>query len=289
VAPAEPQTNPLASTPAPRGRFGRLRARLGWRFWSGLGLAIIVVAGGTTYLAGQAAIRARLMRADPDAVMQNAELARFALAYARPAYDEHCASCHGDHLQGNRRDGVPDLTHPAWLYGEGRVAQIERTILYGIRAGNPRGWNLADMPAFAKAEPYKRYKIPSLDPGEIRDVIEFMLVTGGKPGDRPAAERGAKIFAAKGQCFDCHSADAQGDAAIGAPNLIDDVWLYGNGSREDIYDSIARGRGGICPAWVKELSPVTVRALAVLVYAVSHKEPPQTAIGSNGPAAGTGG
>jgi cytochrome c oxidase cbb3-type subunit III len=289
VAPSDPQTNPLASTPVPGGRFGRLRARLGWKFWSGIGLAIIIVAGGSTYLAGQATLRARLMRTDPDAVVQNAELTRFALALARPAYDEHCASCHGDHLQGNRRDGVPDLTHPAWLYGEGRVAQIERTILYGIRAGNSRGLNLADMPAFAKAEPYWRYKIPSLDPGEIRDVIEFMLVTGGKPGDRPAAERGAKIYAAKGQCFDCHSADAQGDAAIGAPNLIDDVWLYGSGSREDIYDSIARGRAGICPAWVKELSPVTVRALAVLVYATSHKEPPQTAIGSNGPAAGTGG
>jgi hypothetical protein len=37
------------------------------------------------------------------------------------------------------------------------------------------------MPAFAKAEPYKRYKMPSLEPGEIRDVIEFILVTGGKP------------------------------------------------------------------------------------------------------------
>src|ERR1019366_6354468 len=100
---------------------------------------------------------------------------------------------------------------------------------------------------------------------------------GGKPGDRAAADRGAKIFAAKGQCFDCHSADAQGDAAIGAPNLIDDVWLYGNGSREDIYDSISRGRAGICPPWDQVLSPVMVRALAVLVYEASHKEAPKTA------------
>jgi cbb3-type cytochrome c oxidase subunit III len=266
-----------------------LRDRVGWKVGSGIGLAILIIAGGTTYVAGQAAMRARLMRADPDAVVQNAELTRFAIAYAQPAYDRHCASCHGDHLQGDRRNGVPDLTHPAWLYGEGRVAQIEHTILHGIRAGDPKGWNLADMPAFAQAEPYKRYKIPPLEPGEIRDVIEFLLVTAGKDGDRVGAARGAKIFAAKGQCFDCHSTDAQGDAAIGAPNLIDDIWLYGTGSREDIYDSIARGRSGICPAWVQELSPVTVRALAVLIYAASHKEPPQTAIGSLGAAAGTGG
>jgi cytochrome c oxidase cbb3-type subunit 3 len=272
---------------APRGRLGRLRDRLGWKALSGTALAILVIAGGTTYLAGQAAMRARLMRADPDAILQSPELTRFAIALAQPAYDRNCAACHGDHLQGDSRNGVPDLTHPAWLYGEGRVAQIEHTILHGIRAGDPKGWNLADMPAFAQAEPYKRYKIPALEPGEIRDVIEFLLVSAKKPGDRAAAARGATIFAAKGQCFDCHSADAQGDSAIGAPNLIDDIWLYGSGTREDIYDSIARGRGGICPAWIQELSPTTIRALAVLVYAASHKEPPSTAVGTLG--AGTGG
>jgi cytochrome c oxidase cbb3-type subunit 3 len=287
VAPSDTEISPVESAPQSPAR--RLRIRLGWKVWSAIGLAILVIAGGTTYLAGQAAVRARLMRADPDVVVQDPDLMRFAIAYAQPAYDEHCASCHGAHLQGDSRNGVPDLTQPAWLYGEGRLAQIEHTILHGIRSGDPKGWNLADMPAFAQAEPYKRYKIPPLEPGEIRDVIEFLLVTGGKPGDRAAADRGAKIFSAEGQCFDCHSPDAQGDAAIGAPNLIDDIWLYGSGSREDIYDSIARGRSGICPAWAQELSPVTVRALAVLVYAASHKEPPQTAIGSLGAVAGTGG
>ena len=282
------ESDPLASGPQLGGGPARSRGRR-WKLWGGLALAIVVIAGSSTYLAGQAATRARLMRVDPDALVQNPELVSYAIAYARPVYDQHCASCHGDHLQGDRRNGVPDLTHPAWLYGEGRVAQIEHTILHGIRAGDPKGWNLADMPAFAKPEPYRRYKIPSLEPGEIRDVIEFLLVTAGKPGDRAAAARGSKIFAAKGQCFDCHSADAQGDSAIGAPNLIDDVWLYGTGSREDIYESIARGRSGICPAWAQELSPVTVRALAVLVYAASHQEPPKSADRSPGPDAGAGG
>jgi cytochrome c oxidase cbb3-type subunit 3 len=273
------------SDPGPPGR----PRRFGWRVWGGIGLAILTIAGGTTYWAGQSARRAALMRADPDAIAQDPELTRFAIAYAQPAYDRHCASCHGDHLQGNSRNGVPDLTRPAWLYGEGRVGQIERTILHGIRAGDPKGWNLADMPAFGQAEPYKRYKIPALEPGEIRDVIEFLLVAGGKPGDRAAAARGSKIFEDKGQCFDCHSSDAKGDAAIGAPNLVDDIWLYGTGSREDIYDSIARGRGGICPAFAQQLSAVTIRALAVLLYAASHKEPLRSAVGSAGPAAGTGG
>ncbi|HEY6258682.1 MAG TPA: c-type cytochrome [Xanthobacteraceae bacterium] len=266
-----------------------MRDRLGWRFWGGLGLVALLVAGAADYWARQSGMRARLMRADPDAIIEDRVLTRFAVVYAQPVYDARCASCHGDHLQGNARAGVPDLTRPAWLYGEGRVAQIEHTILHGIRSGDPKGWNLADMPAFAQAQPYKRYKIEPLEPGDIRDVIEYLLVTAGKAGDQAAAERGQKIFAVKGQCFDCHSADAQGDSAIGAPNLIDDIWLYGTGSRDDIYDSIARGRGGICPAWAQELDPVTIRALAVLVYTASHQAAPRAAVRSPAPTRGTEG
>jgi cytochrome c oxidase cbb3-type subunit 3 len=252
-------------------------------------LALVLVAVGTRYLAAQAGMRARLMRADPGAIAQDADLKRFAIAYAQPVYDQHCAACHGDHMQGDPRRGVPGFTGKKWLYGEGRVAEIERTILYGIRSGNSKGWNLADMPGFGQPVPYKRYQISPLEPGEIRDVIEFLLVAGGKPGDRDAAARGSKIFADKGQCFDCHSGDVQGDSAIGAPGLIDGNWLYGTGTREDLYDTIARGRSGICPAFVRELSPVTIRALAVLLYTNSHKAAPKTALRSPEAPAGTGG
>jgi cytochrome c oxidase cbb3-type subunit 3 len=288
MAASDRTTSPLESAPPSGGR----RRRPGWRVWGGIGLAILVIAGIAFYLAGQSAMRARLMRADPDAILQDAGLTAFATASAQPVYDQHCASCHGSQMQGDRSRGVPGFSGKKWLYGEGRVAQIEHTILHGIRAGDPKGWNLADMPAFAQAEPYKRYRIEPLEPAEIRDVIEFMLVTGGKPGDKPAAERGARIFAVKGQCFDCHSADVQGDSAIGAPGLIDGLWLYGNGTREDIYDTVARGRSGICPAWIQELSPATIRALAVLIYEASHKEAPtapKSALRSPGPDAGTGG
>src|SRR5580704_17884776 len=277
--------NPPASTPPP----GSGRRRSGWKLWGGIGLVVLVVAGSASYMAAQSAKRARLMRADPDAIVQDAALKAFATASAQPVYDQHCAVCHGNQMQGDRSRGVPAFSGKKWLYGEGRVAQIEHTILHGIRSGDPKGWNLADMPAFAQANPYKRYRIEPLEPADIRDVVEFILVSGGKPGDKSAAGRGAKIFAAKGQCFDCHSADVQGDSAIGAPNLIDDIWLYGSGSREDIYDSIARGRAGISPAFVQELSPVAIRALAVLVYVASHQEAPKTADRLPGPNAGTGG
>jgi len=289
VAPSVPGPDPVESAQQLPGQARRSRGRVGWKVWSGIGLAILVIAGSATYLAGQAATRARLMRMDPDAVVRDPELRSFAIASAQPVYDQRCASCHGSQMQGDQTRGVPGFSGKRWLYGEGRVAQLEHTILHGIRAGDPKGWNLADMPAFGEPNPYKRYKIESLEPGDISDVIEFILVSGGKPGDKEAAARGSKIFAARGECFDCHSSDAQGDAAIGAPNLIDGRWLYGTGTRQDLYDTISRGRAGFCPAWDQELSPVTVRSLAVLIYVASHKEAPKTADRSPGPDAGTGG
>jgi cbb3-type cytochrome c oxidase subunit III len=267
---------------------GRRRRGLGWRFWSALAVLLVVIAGGAFWWVQRAGMKAALLRADPDAIVDNAELTRFAVAQAQPIYDRNCASCHGAQMQGDQRRGVPALTGKKWLYGEGRVAQLEHTILHGIRSGDPKGWNLADMPGFAQKEPYRRYRIEPLEPAEIRDVIEFLLVTGGKAGDRAAAERGQKIFADKGQCFDCHSADVQGDSAIGAPNLIDGMWLYGTGTREDIYDTIARGRAGICPPWIQELDPATIRALAVLIYPATHTAAPKAAA-EGAPAVGTEG
>jgi len=61
-----------------------------------------------------------------------------------------------------------------------------------------------------------------------------------------------------------------GDGAIGAPNLTDRVWLYGDGSRAAIFNSIAGGRAGACPAWIGRLSAGEIRALAVFVHAAAH-------------------
>ena len=234
-------------------------------------LAGLTLAGAATvHRVAQARLQARLMQADPDAIPRDAVLTAFAAAEARPVYAQHCAGCHGADLKGNKTKEAPDLTDRDWLYGEGRVADIERVILYGIRAGNGRTAHYADMPAFARPVPYRRYAVASLEPGEIHDVVEFLFVAAHKPGDRAAAARGAKIFADKGGCFDCHQDDAKGDNAIGAPNLLDDVWLRGNGSRADVFDTISRGMSGVCPAWARLLPPVTVRALAVFVHGASH-------------------
>jgi cytochrome c oxidase cbb3-type subunit 3 len=250
----------------PPRRLRRIRNRTQCAVWIGAGIASLILAAIVSHLIEQSDLRSRLMRSDPDTIANDHELQSFASHYAQPLYDRHCNSCHGNNMQGDRLKGVPNLTDAEWLYGTGRVAEIERTILYGIRAGLAKTKNLAGMPAFAQAVPYSRYEVQPLQPNEIGDVVEFLLAAAGRSGDADAAHRGRIIFAGKAQCADCHASDAQGDNAIGAPNLVDDIWLYGNGTREDIYISIARGHNGVCPPWFQILKPHEVRALAVYVH-----------------------
>jgi cytochrome c oxidase cbb3-type subunit 3 len=239
----------------------------------GIGIAaaacLIAVALGFQYVRHDR-MAAALLRADPDMILQNGALAAFAEAMAKPVYDRDCAGCHGAALAGDRARGVPDLADSDWLYGSGTIAEIERTILYGIRSGNPKGWNLAAMPAYATPEPYAKEKIGPLMPPEIRDLVEFLRRLEKQPANAEAAARGAGIFAGKGGCYDCHGNDGSGDSAIGAPDLTDDIWLYGDGSRDSVFYSIAYGHQGACPAWIDRIEPAAIRALAVYIHAVSH-------------------
>ena len=43
--------------------------------------------------------------------------------------------------------------------------------------------------------------------------------------DKQAAERGAKIFVST--CTPCHGPQGKGNQALGAPDLTDELWLYG--------------------------------------------------------------
>lgn len=220
-------------------------------------------------------LEAALMRADPDRIPAVPPLSQLAVSLAKPAYRAHCARCHGADLQGNPELGTAKLTGSPRLYGSGKVSDFERTIAYGIRSGAPKAWNLADMPAFGRApDPATVHKVPPLSPSEIDDLTDYVLSLGGKPADPDATLRGRALFADKGQCFDCHSGDGKGDSAIGAPDLTDDVWLYGDGSRDAIIQSISRGRHGTCPAWENRLSPATIRALSVYIYTRSHPRDP---------------
>jgi cytochrome c oxidase cbb3-type subunit III len=218
-----------------------------------------------------AGVEARLVRADPNLLPEDATLMAFVRGRGAALYQAHCTNCHGAEGQGDPGHGIPNLSDADWLYGTGAVSDIEQIIKYGIRSYHPKAWNLAIMPAYATLHPSPTdAKILPLSPGNIRDIVEFLFREQGRDADSAAATRGAALFRDAGGCYDCHAADAKGDSAIGAPNLTDRITLYGDGSRDALTISISHGRHGICPAWVARLSPVEIREVALFVYLLSH-------------------
>lgn len=210
-------------------------------------------------------LEGRLVRSWPAEVLEDAALVRFAQTQAPAAYREHCASCHGQNLEGRRAEGVPKLADGVWLYGTGSLTDIETTILYGIRSGHPKARNLTDMPAFGRPG--------LLTKEDIRDVVEYVLEMSGQPHDGPAAERGRAVYHDSGVCYDCHAGDGYGISDYGAPALTGrgGSWLYG-GDRETLYKTIYDGRHRRCPAWTGKLTFVQIRALSVYLHEISHHD-----------------
>lgn len=202
----------------------------------------------------------RLLVALPDEVPANAELARFAAQEAAPLYRQHCAACHGADLKGDRATGAPNLTDSVVIHGRDNVYDIERSILYGIHAGVPKGRDLTEMPAFGLSG--------RMSSGEIHSVVQYVLQLSRQPHDAEAANQGSEIFY-RINCGDCHNPDGTGNPDYGAPDLTANVWNSG-GDAQALYDAIYFGQRHVMPAWRGVLSLGEIRALAVYVYLASH-------------------
>jgi cytochrome c oxidase cbb3-type subunit III len=243
------------------------RKQIAWLSVSAVGLAAYAL---------MAAMRherlAAVVRANPEDVLTTPQLRSAALAIGRKVFADHCATCHGRDARGNHSLGVPDLTDADFLYGEGRVSEIEDIVRHGIRSHDKRGWDLASMPAYATAKPYAREAIEPLSPSAIEELTQFLLSFTGRDTDSAAALRGGALFRDKGGCWDCHQPDATGDPAIGAPNLTDSTWLYGDGSHQAIYQSIADGRAGFSPAFARTLDALEARSVAVFVASLPARQ-----------------
>jgi cytochrome c oxidase cbb3-type subunit 3 len=206
-----------------------------------------------------------MLRSDPERILSQPVLRRTALTLGEPVYQQHCASCHGATGKGDHSLGVPDLTASRHLYGEGRVAEIEDITRHGIRSTDKRGLSLASMPAYGTQHPYKSEPLPSLTPVQMEAVTQYLLAFRGQATDRTAAAEGGVLFRDYAGCYDCHGYNAQGDASIGAPSLVDGGPLYGAGSHDDIYRTLLVGRAGYSPAFGRLLNAAELRSVAVYV------------------------
>ena len=131
----------------------------------------------------------QLVSASPDQIPSNPRLVSYANAVGRAAFKSNCTSCHGVDMKGSQAKGVPNLTDNIWLYDFGRVSDIERTVLYGIRSGLGKSHNVTDMPAIGRQK--------ALTPAEIKDVIAYTLSLSKHAEDPAAIERGASSFRTK--------------------------------------------------------------------------------------------
>lgn len=164
---------------------------------------------------------------------------------------DNCAACHGRDARGNQALGAPDLTGRAWLYG-GDSQTILTSILDGRRGA---------MPAFGA----------TFSEASIADLANYVQSLSGLTHDEVKAAAGKRLFTV---CAACHGADGRGNPALGAPNLTDEVWLYGR-NLETIEQTIRGGRSGTMPAWRGRLGDERTRTVAAWVYARSHPAAPR--------------
>jgi cytochrome c oxidase cbb3-type subunit 3 len=203
--------------------------------------------------ARQEPMLARIRAATPEQVAADPELRAFALAGGRIAFANACAGCHGAGGQG-APGGFPSLADDEWIWGGGHEA-IAETIRHGVRNAEDEAARASAMPAFAAM----------LTPAQIGDVAEHVLSLSNRATDAAAAERGKAAY--EEQCAACHMPDGRGNRDVGAPNLADQVWLYGS-DKGAIARQIANPRMGVMPAWAGRLDPATVTMLTVYVHAL---------------------
>jgi cytochrome c oxidase cbb3-type subunit 3 len=190
----------------------------------------------------------------PAAIRADANLLNFALAGGRAAFADNCAPCHG--AGGAGRPGFPSLADDSWLWG-GTIEAIEQTIRHGVRWQQDDATRLSEMPRFGADA--------LLNPAQIADVTQYVLALTNRATDAAAAQKGAAAFAE--QCAVCHGEKGEGKQDIGAPQLSDAVWLYGD-SPKDILLQISAARHGVMPAWQGRLDEATIKMLTVYVHSL---------------------
>ncbi|EPP5334509.1 cytochrome-c oxidase, cbb3-type subunit III [Vibrio harveyi] len=159
---------------------------------------------------------------------------------------QNCSQCHGSDARGQK--GFPNLTDDAWLYG-GEPAAIVTTIMQG---------RIGQMPAWKDA----------LGEQGVQEVVSYTLSLSGRKVNAREAEAGKARFVV---CAACHGTDGKGNPAVGAPDLTDQDWLFGD-SRAAVTETVMNGRSGVMPAWKDILGEDKVQLVAAYVWSLSNSD-----------------
>lgn len=171
---------------------------------------------------------------------------RQAMQVGRRLFINNCSTCHG--VNGRGAFGFPNLTDSEWIWGEG-FGNVKTALNNGRQAAMP-SWQAA------------------LGDQGVQDVTQFVLSLSGAEHDAEAAARGEGQY--RTFCVACHGPEGKGNPALGAPDLTNDIWLYG-GTAERIAYTLRNGRNGNMPSFSDVLSADQRHVLAGYVTSLSQE------------------
>lgn len=166
-------------------------------------------------------------------------------------FSNTCSTCHGSSAQG--AIGYPNLRDEIWQWGSS-PDDVLASVLDG-REGVMPEWGAVLAGIGGETA--------------VTAVVSYVRALSAAEGLQN------NYFAAKGErlyqsvCAACHGKDGRGVQTLGAPDLTDDYWLYGN-STAQLTESIANGRHGVMPAHRERLGETRSRLVAAYVWSLSH-------------------
>ena len=163
-----------------------------------------------------------------------------AMSTAHNLFQQNCAQCHGS--DGGGAVGFPNLRDASWQWGSD-ADSVVATIA---------GGRIAAMPPWGAVLG---------EPG-VEEVVAYVQTLSGQQADATKAAAGQARF--QTVCSACHGMDGKGNPLLGAPNLTDEIWLYG-GDAATIKQTLMDGRNGQMPAWSDKLGEQRVKLLAAYV------------------------
>ena len=179
---------------------------------------------------------------DFDELVQDEE----ALALGRSLYASYCTTCHGSDARG--APGYPNLTDDDWQWG-GSEQNIITSIAKGrIAVMTPWAQVLGSDEAVDDMVTYVQSLSGMVDASQVKDSAKTQFTTF---------------------CAACHMPTGTGNPVLGAPNLTDEIWLYGSDA-ETIRTAIVEGRNGQMQPHGELLGENRTRILAAYVKSLSQ-------------------
>jgi cytochrome c oxidase cbb3-type subunit III len=167
-----------------------------------------------------------------------------AMSTAHNLFQQNCAQCHGSDGGGAR--GFPSLRDASWQWGSDADSVI--TTIAAGRVGVMPPWGAV------------------LGEQGVDETVAYVQQLSGQPADAALATAGQARF--EMLCAACHGMDGKGNQMLGAPDLTDDIWLYG-GDAGSLRQTLLNGRNGQMPAWGDKLGEQRVKLLAAYATKLS--------------------